>query len=170
MRLCDLNFNTFLTSITSPEVSSSQNNKRVQIQYGRPCLHFVSSSFNYVNLWQWLAIPCTNQLKSVNFFASFNISIINAYIWTFVSKWLFTIWTVRASQHSVWPDVIGDGCGWLPLWALTVHRTSHTRLMDFLINSWNIAMSMWITRISVTIFYLCLSYWPVLLKILGPYN
>ena len=36
---------------------------------------------------------------------------------------------------SAFPDVIGDGCGCLPLWALVVHRTSHARLMDFLIKS-----------------------------------
>ena len=37
MRLCDLNFSCLSTSITSAEVSSCQNNKRIQIQYGWPC-------------------------------------------------------------------------------------------------------------------------------------
>ena len=72
MRLCNSNFSCLSTSITSPKVSSCQNNKRIKIQYGRPCLHFVSSNFNFVNLWQWL--------KVLILFASFSISIINAYI------------------------------------------------------------------------------------------
>ena len=63
---CDLNFSCLSTSITLLEVSGCQNNKRLQFQYGRSCLHFVSSNFNFVNLWQLLAFPCTNQLKSVN--------------------------------------------------------------------------------------------------------
>ena len=67
MRSCDLNFSCLSTSITSPEVSGCQNNKRIQIQYGRSCLHFVSSNFNFVNLRQLLAFPCANQLKSVHF-------------------------------------------------------------------------------------------------------
>ena len=57
MRLCDLNFSCLSTSITSPEVSSCKNNKCIQIQYGRPCLHFVYSNFNIVNLRQWLGFP-----------------------------------------------------------------------------------------------------------------
>ena len=50
MRLCDLNIICVSTSMTSPEVSSCQNKQCIQIQYGRPCLHFVSSNFNFVNL------------------------------------------------------------------------------------------------------------------------
>ena len=32
---------------------------------------------------------------------------------------------VSAWQLSVQSDVIKDGCGCVPLWALAVHRTSH---------------------------------------------
>ena len=67
MRSCDLNFSCLSIFITSPEVSVCQNNKRIQIQYGRSCLHFVSLNFNFVNLRQLLGFPCANQLKSVNF-------------------------------------------------------------------------------------------------------
>ena len=95
----------------------------------------------------------------------FSISIINAYIWiTYQSDFSLCGWLAReclARRHQRW-----FGC--LPLWALAVHRISHAWLRVLLIKSCNIAMSMWIARISVTIFYLCLSYWPVLWKILGP--
>ena len=50
MRSCDLNFSCLSTSITSPKVFGCQNNKRIQIQYGRPCLHLVFPNFNFVNL------------------------------------------------------------------------------------------------------------------------
>ena len=70
MRSCDLNFSCLSTSITSPEVSGCQNNKRFQIQYGRSYLHFVSSNFNFMNLWQLVAFPRANQLRSVNFVCS----------------------------------------------------------------------------------------------------
>ena len=40
---------------------------------------------------------------------------------------------VSAWQLSFQPDVIRDGCGSLPLWELSVHRTSHAWLMVFLI-------------------------------------
>ena len=77
MRWCDLNFSCLSTSITSAEVSSCQNKRRYQIQYGRPCLHFVSSNFHFVNLWQWLAFTCTNQLKKVNFGSTIEIKVRN---------------------------------------------------------------------------------------------
>ena len=50
MLLCDLNLRCLSTFITSPRVFSCQNKQHIQIQYGGPCLHFMSSNFNFVNL------------------------------------------------------------------------------------------------------------------------
>ena len=123
MRSCDLNFSCLSTSITSPEVSGWQNIKRIQIQYGRSCLHFVSSNFNFLNLRQLLAFPRKNQLKSVNFVCIIKYYRNKCIYMNFRIKLIFHY--VSAWQLSVQPDVIRDRCGCLALWALAVHRTSH---------------------------------------------
>ena len=79
MRLCDLNFSCLSTSITSAEVYSCQNKRR----YPNPIwatvftFIFVSSYFHFVNLWQWSAFTCTNQLKNVNFRSTIEINVRN---------------------------------------------------------------------------------------------
>ena len=100
MRSCDLNFSWLSTSITAPEVSGCQNNKRIQYQYGRSCLHLVSSNFNFVNWRQLLAFRAQINKKKLISFVSFSIIVINAYIWTFVSKWFFTMWVLGYSVYS----------------------------------------------------------------------
>ena len=40
----------YLSRISLSSPHSAQNKQRYQIQYGRPCLHFVSSNFHFVNL------------------------------------------------------------------------------------------------------------------------
>ena len=60
MRLCDLNF-SFVNFHVSAKVSCCQNNKRIQIQYGRPCLHFVSSNYkniSYYVLFVFIILTC----------------------------------------------------------------------------------------------------------------
>ena len=88
-------------------------------------------------------------------------------IWTFEPKWLIIHYMSASQQCQVRRHPRWGGC--LPLWALAVHRTSHARLMD-IAKKLKHCYVMWITRISITIFYLCLSYRPVLLKIFVPYN
>ena len=165
MHLCDFNFSYLSTSITSAEVASCPNNKRIQIQYCRPCLHFVSSNINFVNLWQWLAFPCSNRLKVLILFASFSIiTTMHIYELLYQSDFSLLATTVATQTSSEM-----HGCGCLPLWAPAVHRTSHARLMDFLIKSWNTTMSMWITRISYILFvFIILTCY--IKKNMRPYN
>ena len=73
------------------EVFSCQNEQRIQIQYGRLCLPFVSSHTFIVNLRQLLAFPYWNHLYNVIFVSAVQIHMINANISSKLIKLLKTI-------------------------------------------------------------------------------
>ena len=87
MLLCNMNLNWMSTSITLSEVSTCQNEQcTYPVQCGEQYLHFMLLNFHFVNLWQWLAFPCKNQIKSINFACTIQINIITA-SWEIIIDW-----------------------------------------------------------------------------------
>ena len=73
----------------------------------------------------------------------------------------FSPFTLVLTAINLLQGIISEVYGCLPLWMMQSHTHIHPCLMGLTYQKLNILVTMWITRILFTIFYLCILYWPI---------